>query len=336
MKRYLAAPVMLSFTVSAATNDTPVTNTIPPWTPADTVAAGAAIVIGLIGLVAVIGGLFVLREFYKRWKKESAFPRDQASIDTDFRGQLAKTVTIGALAFVGCVAGMILFAAGLYCIIPPASVAKTTFFFDVAKFVLATLLPVVAAWVGTVLAFYFGKENFEAATKSVKDMASVLTSKDKLTNTKVKVLGKAKQDFICYALKTADMVAAENETLDSIEKAFANYERLPILLSNAAPYLVLHQSTLNDFLLAQKRANPPKDAKDLKLADLFKTGKDGQPWPRESSFVTVGPDATAAQAKTAVESLKGCADILVTEDGTGKTAVVRWITNVDLLKAAEV
>ena len=32
------------------------------------------------------------------------------------------------------------------------------------------VLPVVASWVGTILAFYFGRENFESANKQVRDI----------------------------------------------------------------------------------------------------------------------------------------------------------------------
>jgi uncharacterized membrane protein YdjX (TVP38/TMEM64 family) len=31
------------------------------------------------------------------------------------------------------------------------------------------IVPVIAAWVGTVLAFYFGRENFESANKEVRE-----------------------------------------------------------------------------------------------------------------------------------------------------------------------
>jgi hypothetical protein len=38
-----------------------------------------------------------------------------------------------------------------------------------AMLVFNVLLPVVASWVGTVLAFYFGRENFEAASKQIRE-----------------------------------------------------------------------------------------------------------------------------------------------------------------------
>src|SRR5271155_1830489 len=40
-----------------------------------------------------------------------------------------------------------------------------------AQNVLGSVLPLLGTWVGTILAYYFSKENFEAATKSVTEMA---------------------------------------------------------------------------------------------------------------------------------------------------------------------
>ena len=42
------------------------------------------------------------------------------------------------------------------------------------------LLPVIGAWVGAVLAFYFGNENFDAASKSAANLVSELSPREKL------------------------------------------------------------------------------------------------------------------------------------------------------------
>jgi hypothetical protein len=38
-----------------------------------------------------------------------------------------------------------------------------------AKDILATLLPVIGTWIGTVLAFFYSKENFESAARPQMD-----------------------------------------------------------------------------------------------------------------------------------------------------------------------
>ena len=44
-----------------------------------------------------------------------------------------------------------------------------------AQFVYTSLLPMVGTWVGVVLAFYFGKENYEAASKGLENIINKLT-----------------------------------------------------------------------------------------------------------------------------------------------------------------
>ena len=40
---------------------------------------------------------------------------------------------------------------------------------ETTRMVYTSLLPLLGTWVGTVLAYYFSKDNFEAATKSTRD-----------------------------------------------------------------------------------------------------------------------------------------------------------------------
>ena len=46
---------------------------------------------------------------------------------------------------------------------------------ETMKYVFATLVPLFASWVGTVLAFYFGRENFDIATKRYDNLMNQLT-----------------------------------------------------------------------------------------------------------------------------------------------------------------
>jgi len=43
------------------------------------------------------------------------------------------------------------------------------------------ILPVFASWVGTILAFYFGRENFESANKQVRELVDRLTPEERAT-----------------------------------------------------------------------------------------------------------------------------------------------------------
>ena len=57
---------------------------------------------------------------------------------------------------------------------------------ETVKYVLSVVLPMLATWVGTVLAYYFSKENFSAASQSVTAMAARLSGIEKLKSIAIK------------------------------------------------------------------------------------------------------------------------------------------------------
>ena len=265
----------------------------------------------------------------------------QTNNDALLRSRLARTLTTWALIFLAFIATVALLVAGLYSYTSSLgddavlAEKRAGVFLDLVKYLLATILPVVAGWVGTVLAFYYGKENFEAGTKSVTAAAQALTSKEKLATTMVATMGIARSEFNALVLDTADVNVAKTTDLQKVKEGFKNtkepdkmYERLPILLNGDIPFMVLHRSTLNAYLVDAA----DKDPNNSTLENLFATVK----YLPNDSFVAVPPDATAALAKTEMEKLANCSDVFVTTDGKKTGAVTRWITNVDLLKASEV
>ncbi len=311
----------------------PATNTV-----GQVVTSGStATVVAFMALVLAMAAL-ALALFLRFRKQPQGGSADGSCTDELMRTRLATYLTTGSMIFIAALACLVLLAAGVNALLPPVTTERTTLFFDIVRFVLTALLPVVAGWVGTVLAFYYGRANFEAANQSVREMAKIVSSKDKLASTPVRVLGKTPSEITLHKLNTTDPAVAKQTALNVIRDAFLDpkttkpYERLPVVFSNECPYLVLHRSFLTDFLLTQKSATPPKDAADCTLEELFKA----LDWQPERSFVSVGPNATAADAKAEMEKDKRCADVFSTQDGTPASTVVRWITNVDLLKAAEV
>ena len=103
---------------------------------------------------------------------------NKSEADSKLRITLAKTVTTWALVAILAIAGLIIVVAGINAIRAPSG--KTGEFFDIAKYVLGVLLPVIGAWVGTVLAFYFGQVNFEAASRSAANLVRQLSPREKL------------------------------------------------------------------------------------------------------------------------------------------------------------
>src|SRR5262249_57174505 len=104
---------------------------------------------------------------------------DKSEGDSQFRIALARGVTTWALVAILVIASGIILVAGINAIRVPEKEQRDQFF-DVAKYVLGVLLPVIGAWVGTVLAFYFGQVNFEAASRSAANLVRQLSPREKL------------------------------------------------------------------------------------------------------------------------------------------------------------
>jgi hypothetical protein len=116
---------------------------------------------------------------------------------------LALGVTITSIASVAILAGLIINAAS----------NKE----DAGTRVLGSVLPLLGTWVGTVLAYYFSKENFEAATKSVTELAKQITPQEKLKSTPVSKVMILRKDM--FVKTGAANQLKLSEVLNDLERA---------------------------------------------------------------------------------------------------------------------
>jgi hypothetical protein len=264
-------------------------------------------------------------------------PTDNKSeADSKFRITLANTVTTWALVAILAIAGLIIVVAGINAIRAP-NPEKTRDFFDIGKYVLGVLLPVIGAWVGTVLAFYFGKENFEAASRSAANLVRQLSPREKL---QAESAGHAMMkigDVTTFKI-SAGKTEADIKIIDLINEGFEKDKsrprnRLPILDAEGRGKYVLHRSTVDAFVAAKKYP-PTATEETLTLKDLLE-----DPKLKDyivNSFMALSGDATLADAKDLFDKNPQCLDLLVTQDGTKNGTVLGWITNVMVLNAATI
>ena len=191
-----------------------------------------------------------------------------------------------------------------------------------AQSILTMVLPMIGTWVGTVLAFYFGKEQLEAATRSVTAIAQQLTPEEKLKSTKVTstMIPRAEMKVFTDDPSTLKLFNAL-EQLESEKKG----NRLPILTAQGQPLHVIHRSFVDRFISKKaKEGLTPDQLKNLTLADLLKDPEFQK--LTTATFAVVPSSATLADAKSAMEALKPwCQDVFVISS-TGEP-VIGWITN---------
>jgi hypothetical protein len=193
------------------------------------------------------------------------------------------------------------------------------------QLVLTGVLPLLGVWVGTVLAYYFSKENFEAATRSVSDMTRRLTGEEALAEIVAEDVMLKIDKMKIFKLPATDLVLTT--MLDDLENT-GKGSRFPILSASGQPKYSIHRSVIDRYLAEKARAGTTRvDIEKLSLQHFF----DDDP-KRETrfgnSFATMKADDTLAVAKHRMDQDPGIQDIFVTKNGKTDGEVIGWITNV--------
>ena len=211
---------------------------------------------------------------------------------------------------------------------------------DTASGLITSLLPLFGTWVGTVLAFYFTKENYEAASRATLDV--VKTVSERLSTAAV-VDNMIDFEPMIKAVLTAEQKLSDLGIAD-LEKLFNTkapngqpITRLPILDASHACVAILHRSALNEMLAKGLREDPPLKPAEDKLEKLL-----SKPYPskvgatfgdfiqKTAAFVDEG--RSVADAKAAMERLPQCQDVMVTRSGKASEPVRGWITNITITR----
>jgi hypothetical protein len=196
--------------------------------------------------------------------------------------------------------------------------------------------------VGLVLAFFYSRENFDAATRSFNEVAKQITSQDKLHDAKVKEKmiprtaihaeivkkmpdGKLKAECANTDLKLGSI-------LDRLKQANKDFLRIPILDENDRPLYLIHRSNIDRFLAAT--ALKQEKVADLDLNNLLNDSEIKN--ILDYGFALVRLDADLAEAKDKMDKTPNCLDVLVTQSGTEHEPVLGWITNAEIEKVAKV
>jgi hypothetical protein len=190
---------------------------------------------------------------------------------------------------------------------------------EMVRLVFASVLPLFGTWVGTVLAFYFARENLQAATDSTIRLAGRLEPATPVAEVMI-----PKAQMHGYSVP-AQADAGTIKFID-IQRTMeqSNVRRMPILRGDTVQYVV-HDSTIAKF--ADSVGKKPSDLTTETMNDLL-----AKPEFRSQveAIGYVGPDADLAQARAAMRSVKGCNDVFVTKQGQPTDPVIGWLTNTQL------
>ena len=201
------------------------------------------------------------------------------------------------------------------------------------KEVLQIIFPLWGTWIGTVLAFYFGKTNFEVATNSYEAVIKKLTPNEEMAKlyVKDKMIPFEKMAYLEYE-------AVKENTITAIldDENFKGFNRYPVF-DKGTVKCIIHRGLFYKFIhLKIQEDKETSEIKELKLIDLVETTDS---WIREmleKSVAVVSLNATLLDAKNAIDNTPECIDVFVTNSGRKDEQVLGMITNSMILKEATV
>lgn len=241
--------------------------------------------------------------------------------DSGARGLIALTVVGLSIAAIGVAAGLAI------------GYATTANRPEMTRLVFTSVLPLFGTWVGTVLAFYFARENLQTATESVQSAAETTL---RLTG-RFQSATPVQEAMIPASRITAYRLGANEDPLQIklgellSRMQAAGVHRIPIVDASGAVRYVMHDSTISAF--ASKSGQNPADLSFTQtLGDVLQDPEFRTP---VQAIGFVGPNAVLGDARAAMRSIDRCNDVFVTTDGKATGQMLGWLTNTDLAGLAE-
>lgn len=201
--------------------------------------------------------------------------------------------------------------------------------FSILQYVIGVLLPLWGTWIGTVLAYYYSKENFESANKSVQQIVDKLTSEKKLATVKAIDTMIAKENLIKQMVGPGEDLTKFKLKEDCIDFVETNKIKRVIILDDkdCAKY-VIHRDLISFFITNEIWAGG--DVKDLSLKDMYEKGNPDIKSTMDNSVKFIGKNANLLEAKNLMQQYKTCQDVFITENGNPAESILGWITNVTI------
>jgi len=199
---------------------------------------------------------------------------------------------------------------------------------EMTRLVFASVLPLIGTWVGTVIAFYFSRDNLIAASQTTLAAiraAGGLSEDDQVTTAMTPYNSILRKD-----VKDADEAKALklSDLYDLIEQS--GLSRVPIFADRKALYVV-HEPDIDKYAQGATVASASLPAAATLGALL--SGNDEELKKAVETFAAVAGTATVADARRALASVAEAKDLFVTDDGKTTGNVLGWLTNSDLARS---
>lgn len=198
---------------------------------------------------------------------------------------------------------------------------------EMARLVFVSVLPLLGTWIGTVLAFYFAKDNLQAASQTTLDALKLVGTFSEDTPVEQVMTPLSKMNPVRRVANLDDADKLVLSELHASIRATQN-SRVPILNNGEIALLIIHEPDIDKY--AQSR---PVRVESLTADDTVGALR-AIPELRAAvgRFVVVPRTATLAQARQKMQEVPECKDLFVTHNGERGGKVVGWLTNSDLAR----
>ncbi len=255
-----------------------------------------------------------------------------AEADNNMRGRIAPIVlSIGSLAIVLLAGILIVSFVAMWMKDPTAPVSAKVD--TLLTGIFTAVLPVVATWVGTVLAFYFGSENFRQAAQQTREvLTDRLAPKQKIADVMVPFerIGRLDADNADDAkkIKMESVIHMMSEAARRVI-VFDKAQQCPIFVIRSAVPPMPPGWIKGDFTMGDDLKPTGKD-KDATIDTYLQVENKGRKNDDDAkNFKFIAEDATPEDA-LALMARERVDDLFVTKDGK-PGRVLGWATSHDLI-----
>ena len=189
--------------------------------------------------------------------------------------------------------------------------------FEATQMVFNAVIPLIGTWIGAVIAFYFGRDNYDAAAQQVMALTRETLDDINVENIMIhtKTIVTQKIDEVSEKdVKIADLITLYKK----VEK-----DRIPVFSSNSVPRYIIHL----DFMEKYREENKAISDDDLKLEKLLNDHPKKFKDQEEMGFVTLSRDNTVSDALKKMKEVANCRDVFITHDGKASGRVLGWLTD---------
>ncbi len=207
--------------------------------------------------------------------------------------------------------------------------------------VMSGVLPLLGAWIGAIIAFYFGRENYDAAVRNVRQIIRERTP-DQLESIFVRDVMVQASKLVTAATPAEDGLPLHGGILRRLEER--GLGRLIVISgemaatdfapgSGAIAKGVVHDSVINRFIVDQV-ARHQRTADEITLGDMLADPEIAR--LLSSAVVYVTPEATLADVRRKMDEASRNApatvrDALVTASGKAGEPLLGYLTDIDLV-----